>query len=227
MTGEVSPAGPGGQPISPGQLRASHEDRDKVVELLRVAAGDGRLTAEELDQRLEVALTARTYAELAVLTVDLPATGAAGPPAAGPLPEPKDLVRIQCGAGNAVREGTWLVPRGMETNITSGNVRLDFTEAVITGRTLRIDADIRSGNLVLITKPGVVVDTDDVTVRSGNIRIKSPWGAGTPEILRIEISGKVRSGNIVARPRYRSLWQWLRRAPRPWETPGTSLAAHR
>ena len=46
------------------------------MEILRVAAGDGRLTAEELDQRLEAALTARTYAELAVLTTDLPAAGA-------------------------------------------------------------------------------------------------------------------------------------------------------
>lgn len=223
MTGEVSPAGPGGQPISPGQLRASHEDRDSVVEQLRVAAGDGRLTSDELDERLELALTARTYAELARLTADLPATGATGLAAAGPRPEPKDLVRIQCGSGNAVREGSWLVPRTMETNITSGNVRLDFTQAVISGRTLRIDADIRSGNLLLITKPGVVVDTDDVTIRSGNVRVRTPWGAGAPEILRIEISGRVRSGNIVARPRYRTLWQWLTRAPRPWETSGAGL----
>ncbi len=39
-----------------------------VVELLRAAAGDGRLTAEELAERLEVALTARTHGELARLT---------------------------------------------------------------------------------------------------------------------------------------------------------------
>jgi hypothetical protein len=224
MTGEVSPAGPGGRPISPGELRASHEDRDNTVEQLRVAAGDGRLTADELDERLERALTARTYAELAVLTADLPVTGTAGRPAPGPLPPAKDLVRIQCGSGNALRDGRWMVPRSIETSISSGNVKLDFTEAVITGRTLRIDADIRSGNLILITKPGVVVDTDDVTLRSGNVRVRAPWGADAPEVLRVEISGKVRSGNIVARPRYRTFWQWLRRAPRPWEAPGASLA---
>ena len=222
MTGEVSPAGPGGQPIRPSDLRASHEDRDNVVEQLRVAAGDGRLTAAELDERLELALTARTYAELAALTADLPAAGTAALAPSGPLPEPKDLVRLECGSGNALRNGRWLVPRTIETNITSGNVKLDFTEAVITSRLLRIDTDIRSGNLTLVIKPGVVVDTDDVTVRSGNIRVRAPWGAGVPEILRIEVSGKVRSGNIVARPRRRSLWQWLTRAPRPWETPGTS-----
>ena len=44
----------------PAGLRASHEDRDRVVDVLRVAAGDGRLSAEELDSRLECALSART-----------------------------------------------------------------------------------------------------------------------------------------------------------------------
>ena len=61
---------PGGE-IARSELRASHDDRDRVVELLRVSAGDGRLTAEELDERLEQAMTARTYGELARLVADL------------------------------------------------------------------------------------------------------------------------------------------------------------
>src|ERR1700729_4540886 len=69
-------------PSAPGTLRASHADRDLVVEQLRVAAGDGRLSPEELDERLELALTARTYAELATLGADLPATRAGASPAA-------------------------------------------------------------------------------------------------------------------------------------------------
>ena len=56
----------------PPDLRASHADRDRVVDALRVAAGDGRLSAEELDTRLESALSARTLGELAELTADLP-----------------------------------------------------------------------------------------------------------------------------------------------------------
>ncbi|MGH3170904.1 MAG: DUF1707 SHOCT-like domain-containing protein, partial [Trebonia sp.] len=36
-----------------GTLRASHADRDQVVEVLQAAAGDGRLSPEELDERLE------------------------------------------------------------------------------------------------------------------------------------------------------------------------------
>ena len=58
-------------------LRASHEDRDRVVDTLRVAGGDGRLTAEELDARLERGLSARTLGELAELTADLPSAPAA------------------------------------------------------------------------------------------------------------------------------------------------------
>ena len=73
MTDEAPPPQRGDELASQAGLRASHVDRDRTVELLRVAAGDGRLTAEELDQRLETALTARTYGELAALTTDLPA----------------------------------------------------------------------------------------------------------------------------------------------------------
>ena len=64
-----------GREVARSELRPSHEDRDRVVEVLRVSAGDGRLTAEELDERLELAMTARTYGELAKLVVDLPADG--------------------------------------------------------------------------------------------------------------------------------------------------------
>src|SRR6185312_14410349 len=58
------------------ELRASHEDRDRVVDTLRTAGGDGRLTAEELDARVERALSARTQGELAALVADLSAATA-------------------------------------------------------------------------------------------------------------------------------------------------------
>lgn len=57
--------------VAPG-LRASHADRDLAVDILRIAAGDGRITVAELEQRLESALTARTLGELAAVTADLP-----------------------------------------------------------------------------------------------------------------------------------------------------------
>ena len=70
MTAELPPASPDHDVTPP--LRASHADRDQAVEILCAAAGDGRLSAAELDERLDAALTAHTLSELATLTADLP-----------------------------------------------------------------------------------------------------------------------------------------------------------
>lgn len=205
---------PGGE-VARSELRASHDDRDRVVELLRVSAGDGRLTAEELDERLERAMTARTYGELARLVADLPAQGAlvTAPAAAA---RAKDVVRIDTRSGHVKRVDRWAVPQRMEVKVTSGSVLLDFTQAEITQSTLTLNVDVRSGHVRLITKPGIVVDTDDVTIRSGHVRVKAPWGPDVPAQFRIEVSGRVGSGHLVARPRYRNFWQWLTRQPKPY-----------
>jgi hypothetical protein len=54
------------------QLRASDADRDGVAERLRKAAGEGRLRTDELEERIELALSARTYGQLQRLIDDLP-----------------------------------------------------------------------------------------------------------------------------------------------------------
>jgi hypothetical protein len=205
---------PGGE-VARNELRASHDDRDRVVELLRVSAGDGRLTADELDERLEQAMTARTYGELARLVADLPATGSVAAPVAAAA-QAKDVVRIDTRSGHVKRVDRWVVPQRMEVKVTSGHVLLDFTRAEITQPTLKLDVDVRSGHIRVITRPGIVLDTDDVIIRSGHVRVKTPWGPDVPAQLRIEVSGKVGSGHFVARPRYRNLWQWLTRQPKPY-----------
>ena len=196
-----------------GSLRASDADREQIVDVLQTAAGDGRLTPEELDERLGLALTARTYDELATLITDLPTARAAGL-APAPPPAPKDLVRMECSSGSAERHGRWVVPARMDLKVTSGSIRLDFTEAVIAGPELHIDAEVRSGSITLITKPGIVVDMDDVSVRSGSVKVRAPWPVDTHPSLRIMVAGRCGSGSITARPPRRSFWQWLRRAPR-------------
>jgi len=203
-----------GHELARSELRASHDDRDRVVEMLRVSAGDGRLTAEELDERLEQAMTARTYGELSRLVADLPEAGSV---VAVPASRAKDVVRIDCHSGDARREGRWVVPQRLEVKVTSGHVLLDFRDAVITQHALRIDAEVRSGHLTLVTRPGIVVDTDDVVVRSGHVKVRAPWGPDVPELLRVEVAGTIGSGHLVARPPHRTFWQWLTRQPRPYE----------
>jgi len=202
---------PGGE-MARSELRASYDDRDRVVELLRVSAGDGRLTAEELDERVERAMTARTYGELARLVADLPAQGSA----ASPAPRVKDVVRIDTRSGHVRRVDRWVDPQRMEVKVTSGHVTLDFTQAVITQPTLSLDIDVRSGHVKLLTKPGISVDADEVAIRSGGVRVKAPWDPDVPVQLRIEVTGRVGSGHFVARPPYRTFWQWLTRQPNPY-----------
>ncbi|MFI6299276.1 DUF1707 domain-containing protein [Nonomuraea sp. NPDC050790] len=198
MSGEISPTGKAG-------LRASHADRDRVVDVLRVAAGDGRLSAEELDERLEAALSARMLSELDALTADLPAT-------AGGV-EAKDLVRIgQVHSGPVQRVGRWVVPRRMELALTFCAVTLDFTEAVITHDTLRIDVQMTGKTLRLVTRPGVVVDTDGLQLMHGKVRHRQdPARPGAPVILRVELAGHKVHGRVVVGPPRRTLSRWLRR----------------
>jgi Domain of unknown function (DUF1707). len=70
------PGGPGGPAPSPDELRIGDAERDEVMAALREHYAQGRLTADELDERLERTLTARTRGDLRQITADLP--GAAG-----------------------------------------------------------------------------------------------------------------------------------------------------
>jgi hypothetical protein len=111
MTGPQDPAAAGGD-----RLRAGHADREQVIGTLKDAFVHGRLTRDELDARAGQALAARTYADLAVLTADLPATGipatglpGAGIPAAaaGPAGPPakarrRPLARAAAGSGGCL-----------------------------------------------------------------------------------------------------------------------------
>jgi Domain of unknown function (DUF1707) len=209
MTVEQPPsgdAGSGQEPVPAPGIRVSHADRDRVVEVLRDAAGDGRLTGDELDDRVEAALAARTGSDLAALTADLPS------PAAEPGSQPKDLVKINQRFGNIDRTGRWVVPKRMEIKVTAGDVKLDFTEAVITSGTLHIEVDLGFGaELVLVTKPGIVVLTDDLTMRMGDVKVRDPHtDSDGPVILSIDVSGRLRGGDIKVRRQRRSPGQWLR-----------------
>src|SRR4029077_4539083 len=103
----------------PSQLRISDQDRHQVGEVLREAAGEGRIDFEELDQRLDATYAARTYADLVPITLDLPATPTPGvpahPTAANPAPvapgpaEERHLAIM----GGFDRKGAWVVPQQM------------------------------------------------------------------------------------------------------------------
>ena len=166
-------------------MRASHEDRDRVVDALRIAGGDGRLSAEELDTRLERALSARTLGELAGLTTDLPNAAAA-----------KEVLVIRQHAGKYVQDGRWLVPARIELRTQMCRVTLDFTHAVITSSVLRIETDMVHGKLLIVSPPGIVINTDGLNLTYSKLKLRSTNAAADPR-LRIELAGRLLHAKVI------------------------------
>jgi hypothetical protein len=108
MAGPQDPAA-----ASRDRLRAGHADREQVIEALKHAFVQGRLTKAELDTRAGQALAARTYADLATLTADIPPTSAAARPERPPAPaRRRPLVRAAAGSGGCLiiaAVATWVL----------------------------------------------------------------------------------------------------------------------
>ena len=70
--------------VGRGHLRAARSDQEHAIDAVKTAFVQGRLTKDELDERVGQTLAARTYAELAAVTADIPVRRAAGQPPARP-----------------------------------------------------------------------------------------------------------------------------------------------
>ncbi|WP_433889869.1 DUF1707 SHOCT-like domain-containing protein [Streptomyces sp. CA-111067] len=193
------------EPRDPRMLRVSHEDRDRVVEILRVAAGDGRLDAEELDERLERALRARTFADLEPLTEDLPVPQPAPPRLPEAVPAPAGLVKAEDEVAWSVhgvpmrREGAWVVPRAVHLDVHGGTARLDYTLARLPeGGASEIHVSVHGGSVRLMLPPGVAVDMTGVTRHGGSLRDRSLRHADSevPITHVITMTGSVHGGNV-------------------------------
>ena len=191
------PAEPGPRP----EMRASDADRDRVIDVLRAAVGEGRLTPDEFEERMQAVLAARTFGELAPFTADLPpsAPGRYVPSAIAAAPPPEGEIRIAQKGGSVSRTGHWAVPRRIDLRPSWCDVTLDFTEAVIAVDTLLIEMSMRGGSLILVTRPGIVVDANDLAVRYTDVEIRPDARPGVPVILRVQLTGRMRYGYVGTR----------------------------
>jgi hypothetical protein len=193
---DIQPHGEPSDPGPPPDLRASDADRDRVIDVLRAATADGRLTADEFSERMEAALSSRTFRELAPLTADLATPPASPAPESAPA---EDVMRIDQYGGSVQRSGRWVIPRRLELHPSWCDVTIDFTDAVIRHDTLHVEMKMRGGSLILVVGPGMVVDVDSLATRYTDVIIHPATEPGTPVRFRIRLAGRMRYGYIEAR----------------------------
>ncbi|TDB97763.1 DUF1707 domain-containing protein [Actinomadura sp. 7K534] len=194
----AQPPEPVQNPAPSGELRASHDDREATVERLRDAAAEGRLDLDELDARLEGALKAKTYADLAALTADLPA------PAAAKSEPPLVLKSGMSGASRG--PGRWEVPHHIIAHGGVAGVKIDFSRAECRHAEVLVVAYGEAAGFTIVIPDGWAADVTGVDPGIGGFTDKTTPDRlpGTP-LIRLTGSGGM-AGVVIRHPN-----RWERR----------------
>jgi len=177
-------------------LRASDAERERTQELLRDAAAEGRLTFEELADRIEAAGRATTREELERLTADLPVGSDALVPAASTAPATAPA-QTSSVFGDLRRAGTWTVPAASRWRTTFGEVVLDLREARVGAGDTAIEAGTIFGDIQLLVPEGVHVEVRTRTF-FGSVR-QEAGGAADPGAPRVVLTGATWFGDVRVR----------------------------
>jgi hypothetical protein len=183
-------------------MRMSDADRERVVERLHTAVGEGRLTLEEFDERVASVLAARTFGEVQPYLADLPVAASLRPP--------RQYAELRNTASTLKRKGAWEVPRQIKVANKAGTVKLDFTSAIVSHPVVEIDVDVYAGSTILVLPPGATADAEDVEMVAGSLRVRDvpngPRAGGGPHFM---VRGKHRAGSLIIRYQRRFLhWRW-------------------
>ena len=146
------------------ELRVSDAEREATVGRLRVAGGEGRLTLEELGERVELADAARTRGDLDALTADLPDTGRRFTPATEPQKDRNWVVAVM---GGAERKGRWRPARRTNVVTVMGGAELDLREAELADEVV-ITAVTVMGGIGIVVPEGVSVELGGFALMGGN-----------------------------------------------------------
>lgn len=208
-------------PLPAEQRRASHADREAVVERLRDAAGDGRLTLDELEQRIDAAYAARTYAELEPLTVDLPDHVRQ----TQPMPRSTSPVRVTgrpgkrwslAVMGGTDRSGRWTVGRRHLAATVMGGIDLDLRDAELESSEVSITVFALMGGVDVLVPEEFALDAAGFgcmgAFDESDKAEPAPAGAAV-----VKVRGLALMGGIDVRRRRRTSENELGRSRRPGE----------
>jgi Domain of unknown function (DUF1707) len=201
-------------PADPRQLRAADADRDRVAELLRQAAAEGRITFDELDERISQAYAAKTFADLEALTSDLPGPGVSAPVPAVPGYQPADVptgthaptISLAILSGTK-RAGPWLVPPAYTAVAVCGGVELDLRDAKFSAAEVTIQAFCLMGGVSITVPEDMAVDVSGVGIMGGfDHHASGPGAPGAPhlKVVGFALLGGVEVKRRPARPQLSS-----------------------
>jgi hypothetical protein len=180
----------------PKGLRASDRDRERAAEIIREAAGEGRLGMDELDERLNAVYAAKTYADLEPVVQDLPhaadmaartslaVSGGSTADRFGGQPTSSAAVAVM---GGFSRQGEWVMPGNFTAAVIMGGGEIDLRDARFAERVVTIHAVAIMGGISIIVP-------DDAAVQVTGIGImgafeQGPTGHGQPGAPKIVVSG--------------------------------------
>jgi hypothetical protein len=189
-------------PADHGLMRVSDSDREQAAEVLREAAGQGRISLDELDERLEAAYAAKTYADLATVTRDLPQAAQALSPVAraaqvsriGGTPRSKVSVAVMSGAR---RMGRWVVPPTYVSVAVMGGIELDLREAQFSEPVVTLHAYTLMGGIQITVPEDVDVDVSGLAFMGGFDHNAS--GPGVPGAPQVRVLGFALMGGVEVR----------------------------
>ncbi len=196
------------QQPGPRDLRISDADRHHVAEVLRQAAGDGRLDLDELDQRLEDAWAAKVYTDLVPIVADLPGDRNLPTPVAPPtpmtvsrppLPGPGVATRHTSSfavMSGAERKGIWEVGDSYTAFTLMGGIQIDLREAVFTSREVVITANAVMGGVEIFVNAGTHVINDVVGIMGGSTLTNKVLPALSEDSPVVRVRGVALMGGV-------------------------------
>jgi hypothetical protein len=195
----------------PRRQRASDADREAVAEVLRRAAGDGRLTLDELQERLDSTYAAKTYGDLEPIVSDLPVGLPPTVRHSAPVPRPAGTVDRIGGAptsqsavaifGAAERKGLWVVPEGFTAFALLGGIDLDLREARFQSREVRLQLTAVFGGIDVVVPEDVEVHVEGVGIFGGFGHPDDTSGGVAPGGPVVRITGLALFGGVDVKRR--------------------------
>lgn len=177
----------------PTPLSAPFEaQREAGVQALTRAFEQGAITLEEFDERLDLATTATTTADLQVLTEDLPAAhGSLAAPTHG---------QIRVIFGNEKRQGPWVLSSHLRVRCVFGSAWLDLSDVSWPSGPAEIDCRILFGNVLLLVPPGVRVNVSASSLL-GDVKNAMDAFSGT-HTRDLHVKGHATFGSLTLKTAY-------------------------